>query len=74
MTTGVRSGWIGNCIGSSLLYRHTTKMKQRLERLLAGQEKMMAEMKTNQEGMEAKTDAYLKRMATKTRQSKGNEG
>jgi hypothetical protein len=37
MTAGVRSGWIGNCIGS--LYHQPTKMEQMMkptmERLLA---------------------------------------
>jgi hypothetical protein len=57
--TGVRSGWIGTCIG--LLYRHTVEMKQMMTRLLARKraeirikedanlKKMKAEMRTTRE-------------------------
>jgi 23S rRNA pseudoU1915 N3-methylase RlmH len=49
MTTGVKSDWIGNCIGS--LYRHTMEMEQMMACLLD-------EIRTNQ----TKADTNLKEM------------
>jgi hypothetical protein len=55
MTTGVRSGWMGD--RSKKLYCHTTKIEQMIACLLAEirtiQEHLEEEMRTNQDKVDA---------------------